>query len=115
MSFGLELSIIDDESVSDIADSVAEEVATCRAVGYSAAVIEIIGASATVAFSIAARLQHQVLRNIVVLIAVGAGEVEADDTHKVLTHLGNGELAHNESAQAKIRNAVTGNGGNVDR
>ena len=89
------LSVVNDEGCADVIDAVAEEVATGRTIGDCAAIVQVICPSAAVTFGIAAGLQHHVFRDVVVLIAVGAGKVETDDPHEVLAHLGNRELTDN--------------------
>lgn len=91
------LSIIYNKSISDVADAVAVESATSGAVRDCAAVVEVVGATATVTFSITTCLQDKRLCDVVVLVAVGAGAVVADDTGVVLAYLGNGEFPNNKA------------------
>ena len=109
-----ELAIVNDKCVSNVVDSVAVEVATSGTVGNGAAVVQVIGSTAFVAFGITARQKLQGLGNAIALVAVGASEVETDDVHIIFPYLGNGELANDESAESKIVTAVVTYGKDVD-
>ena len=64
------LSVVDEESLAEVADSVAVEGTTGRTLGDVADVVQVVGAAAAVAFGIAACPKHQRLCDVVVLIAI---------------------------------------------
>ena len=108
------LSVIDNEGVSDVADSIAVKVSASWTVGNGADVVQVVSPSATVTLGIAADLQYKGLCDGVVLVAVRASSVVTYNSRDVLSNLWNGETTHNKTAQAEIVGAVSGQACDVD-
>ena len=108
------LSVVYDESVAEVADSITVEIPACRAVGDGADIVQVVGASATVALGVAANLQYKRLCDVVVLVAVGAGSVVTDNSRIVFTNLRNRKTSYDEATQTEGVTAITDQTYDVD-
>ena len=111
---GWGLSVVYDKGIADVVDSVTVEGTASRTIRDIAYIVQVIGASTTVAFCITTYLQLKGFGDAVVLIAVGTGSVIAHYTHIVLTYLGDGELPNDEAVQPQIVAIVAADGKDVD-
>lgn len=100
--------------MSDVADAVSVERSALRSVGDVADVVQVVCASAAVAFGVAAGFKQEGLCDVVVLVAVGAGEVVADYACDVFAYFGYGESSYDEAAQSGHVLAVGCYGCDVD-
>ena len=100
------LSVVDEESLPDVADAISVEGTTGRAIGNVADVVQIVGAAAVVTLGIAADFQYKRLCDVVVLVTVGACKFVADDFGDVLAYFGNGESSYNKATQTEGKTAI---------
>lgn len=110
----LTLSVVDEESLPEVADTITVERTTCWAIGNVADIVQVVGAPTVVTLSITTYFQDKRLCDVVVLITVGACEIITNDFSNVLANFRNGESAHNEATQTEIETAITDQTYDVD-